>query len=87
MFVLNEPNCYHFRVLDPRLPLCWPPANFNGLGDGRDHVGAPVLARLNRSTLSSLAVMLSKTAASVPSRSTSRAVSAWRWSCLRRETD
>jgi hypothetical protein len=20
--VLNEPSCYHFRVLDPRLPLC-----------------------------------------------------------------
>ena len=21
MLVLNEPSCYHFRVLDPRLPL------------------------------------------------------------------
>jgi hypothetical protein len=21
--VLNEPSCYHFRVLDPRLPLRW----------------------------------------------------------------
>ena len=20
--VLYEPSCYHFRVLDPRLPLC-----------------------------------------------------------------
>src|SRR5438874_726561 len=23
--VLNESSCYHFRVLDPRLPLCWRP--------------------------------------------------------------
>jgi hypothetical protein len=27
--VLNEPSCYHLRVLDPRLPLRCRPIQFN----------------------------------------------------------
>jgi hypothetical protein len=29
---LNQPGCYHFRVLDPRLPLCRPLAYLLLLG-------------------------------------------------------
>ena len=32
--VLNEPSCYHFRVLDPRLPLRWHPSSGGGMVTG-----------------------------------------------------
>ena len=35
--VLNEPSCYHFRVLDPRLPLCRPLAYLHLLGIAADN--------------------------------------------------
>lgn len=63
--ILNEPSCYHFRVLDPRLPLCWRPQNGHRLRDGRDDVVAPVLGGFQPVHPSALAVMLSKIAAGI----------------------
>jgi hypothetical protein len=46
LVVPHEQSCYHFRVLDPRLPLCRPLADLHWLRNRRDYVGPPVLTRL-----------------------------------------